>query len=612
MPEVLSEIATSVASYDNDQAEAVVFSGGNAPGTNGTNGTNGATGPSGSGTASASTRAALAALTIPADGETRILTEAGRAGLFKFSTANLSAIVTADTAQGIYVAPTAAPTGASGAWVRDRENDHLHIDWFNPVGDGVADDYAAFVALRTLGGVLATDAGSGLRRGPEIRLGPKSYLLGSSFDCKGFTALWRGCGAGYDYWENTGRTTILMASGKTWYFQAADTEGDTTGLTIPYSSAGSEFHNITWDGRRLGTANLAHMRAAVYLYGCRFIRGGNHGLAITGTVGGGTTAEGNANVWSMIGGACSTNKGSGMYVIGADVNAGDCMGVSFNFNDRYGLEDESFLGSDWYGCHWNGNTLGHIHGTNPNNSSKYFGYWESGYPLSVIPPRSIAAGTNAGNQITGANFGANDATGSGAGVFAVNGLQITKVASAKTYNIVEGAEPATQPGSKATYTDFNAGATNVYQGFMPGVQRYIWGLNYNAVELLNINGAAGGTGALTYGLATSPAFTLGMTGFALGSLTSPDGRRIWTDTAAPTTGEHARGERALKTDLTAGGPSEYLCTTNATPGAWLPSGIVGGVQAAAQADSVAATLAALVTDHNALLAKLRTAKLIAT
>lgn len=61
-------------------------------------------------------RTALAAL--PLSITSAYLTEAGREGLFKWVSGNLSTLVAADTQQGIYVAPTSDPTGASGAWVR--------------------------------------------------------------------------------------------------------------------------------------------------------------------------------------------------------------------------------------------------------------------------------------------------------------------------------------------------------------------------------------------------------------------------------------------------------------------------------------------------------------
>ncbi len=57
------------------------------------------------------------------------LTETGREGDFVWSSANLSAQVTADPLQGLYVAPTAAPTGASGAWVR-RYSGTAYVSWW--------------------------------------------------------------------------------------------------------------------------------------------------------------------------------------------------------------------------------------------------------------------------------------------------------------------------------------------------------------------------------------------------------------------------------------------------------------------------------------------------
>lgn len=77
-----------------------------------------------------STRTALAAISAPVDGQIATLTEAGREGMFRFSTANLSAQVTLDTRQGLYVAPAAATSGASGAWVRVVPDNIYQASWF--------------------------------------------------------------------------------------------------------------------------------------------------------------------------------------------------------------------------------------------------------------------------------------------------------------------------------------------------------------------------------------------------------------------------------------------------------------------------------------------------
>jgi len=63
------------------------------------------------------TRTALASL-LGVAGTAIYLTESGREGIFVFSSSNLSASVSADPSQYLYVAPATDPTGASGAWAR--------------------------------------------------------------------------------------------------------------------------------------------------------------------------------------------------------------------------------------------------------------------------------------------------------------------------------------------------------------------------------------------------------------------------------------------------------------------------------------------------------------
>lgn len=65
----------------------------------------------------AATRSDLAQVLDPTNGMTLAVSEPGREGVFVFDVSDLSAQVAADTEQGIYVAPSINPTGASGAWV---------------------------------------------------------------------------------------------------------------------------------------------------------------------------------------------------------------------------------------------------------------------------------------------------------------------------------------------------------------------------------------------------------------------------------------------------------------------------------------------------------------
>jgi hypothetical protein len=61
-------------------------------------------------------------------------------------------------------------------------------------------------------------------------------------------------------------------------------------------------------------------------------------------------------------------------------------------------------------------------------------------------------------------------------------------------------------------------------------------------------------------------------GYALGS--SSSGRRHNIGTAAPTTGNHARGEIVFNRDPSAGGNLGWICTSTGTPGTWKTFGTI--------------------------------------
>lgn len=90
------------------------------------------------------TRSELA--NIPPAGSA-LLTEAGREGLFVFDDSNLSARVTADAGQGVHVAPSSDPTGASGAWVRQFTG-AINAQWFGLKDNDEADELANVTNLK--------------------------------------------------------------------------------------------------------------------------------------------------------------------------------------------------------------------------------------------------------------------------------------------------------------------------------------------------------------------------------------------------------------------------------------------------------------------------------
>lgn len=95
--------------------------------------------------------------------DSAFLAEPVRSGRFVFSEKDLSEIVAADPRQGICVAPESNPTGAKGAWLRSDSFEKIESRWFGALGDGIADDTAAFrsaSAIATLTGApLSVSAG---------------------------------------------------------------------------------------------------------------------------------------------------------------------------------------------------------------------------------------------------------------------------------------------------------------------------------------------------------------------------------------------------------------------------------------------------------------------
>lgn len=149
----------------------------------------------------ASSRALLAAIPSPVANQSAILTESGREGTFVFSSANLSAQVSADTAQGIYVAPSSDATGASGAWVRTVNGEyhakHFGVAASNTAAANTTAAQAAINYVSSVGGVLRFPDGVIQHTGLIFK--NKVQYRGGGHDIlatKGTTLLYTGTGDG--------------------------------------------------------------------------------------------------------------------------------------------------------------------------------------------------------------------------------------------------------------------------------------------------------------------------------------------------------------------------------------------------------------------------------
>lgn len=129
------------------------------------------------------TRAALKLLT-PTALDDMYLSEAGREGKFVFDDDDLSADVTADPLEGLFVPPDSDPTGASGAWVRQFDG-YYNVKWWGAKGDSTylgagTDDAAAInAALAYLDRRVASD-----QRGGVLFFPRGHYRCASGLDIK--------------------------------------------------------------------------------------------------------------------------------------------------------------------------------------------------------------------------------------------------------------------------------------------------------------------------------------------------------------------------------------------------------------------------------------------
>ena len=341
----------------------------------------------GGGATSAATRAALAALATGA-GKWARLTEAGRSGDFQFDPSNLSARVAADTAQAIHVAPASAPTGASGAWVRQHDG-RLSFDWFGAVpGDystGIgADCVPAWAALNTYLAAVPRNISVGYQAtGPEVYFPGNQYYFSDTIQLKRTMRL-KGMGVGQPSGEPTWLRFPVDKAGIV--VNESYTNGDVQQSPTTTTAAGSIIEGFLLQGGGLGarsgvdTADLLYsgirLRARATIRDCviRNFRGA--GICISAAVGDGTNAfHGNANNWKVDNCRLEGNKTYGLYVSGGDANAGVASSIDASFNGKFGFYDGAFLGNSYLGCHADGNGLTTTTGLTETGTVTFGGRW---------------------------------------------------------------------------------------------------------------------------------------------------------------------------------------------------------------------------------------------
>jgi len=331
------------------------------------------------------------------------LSEAGREGTFVWNGANLSAFVSADSRQGIYVAPSSDPSGTSGAWVR-RFSGPINAAWFGLVeGDNSANGAGNTVAITALMNTLAARRsvyGASVENGVERVLIPYGiYWFGDA-----------GAGVAIEITSTIileGHSSSLGNAAPILKFPAGVTgirvQGEQTSGALTKDGAqhngaqGTTLRNLSLTGSFTTTEAEAHgvvARTTIRCVGvlCRNFQGdGFHVFGSTGAASGANPPYGNVNECSFLNCAANGNR-NGLYFKGTDANACTIIGFHAQANRQAGIYDSSFLGNSYFGGQLTSN------GTSAGNdgvNAPVAVVSQGGNIYGVIAGQEVGASTNA-------------------------------------------------------------------------------------------------------------------------------------------------------------------------------------------------------------------------
>ena len=322
------------------------------------------------------------------------LKEAGREGIFVFSSANLSTYVTADTTQGIYVAPASDTDGSSGAWVRKFDGP-VNAQWWGFLPSGTAaGNVTAFNAMLATIDALAVSGGYGLgalavyippdntqyqlNASIEIRLGLRIFSSGTKLSA----------GAKLKWTTQTSGFRIQSSN-------TTGASGVGSGLD---SAAGATLDGLWIIGNYDGTgadaeAHGVHCRGQFYITNCMIQYWAGDGIHAKADV---TDAGllGNVNC-SNIDNVWIESVRHGLYAYGGDANVIEVNALSVVGARGYGIRDQSFLGNTYTNMHIS--TCGEKTAS-VDRPTCFVSH--GGYVYQVVPGREVQAAANAPSGTT--------------------------------------------------------------------------------------------------------------------------------------------------------------------------------------------------------------------
>jgi hypothetical protein len=450
--------------------------------------------------------------------------------------------------------PAGNAAGAVARTVHQKFQETVSVLDFGADPSGVADSLSAFQAA--IASFPATyDAGVS-SRGGVVLVPPGTYYLSGTLELNRSIILTGVASAFAGY----GASTLTFAD-------------NVNGLFVPYYTtsstgkmgAGLTIENLILNRKTtsgtLGSGIFAETR--VTIRNCSVAGFRVYGIYIKGSST--SSPATNANTWFIENTSLQSNGSHGLYVLGADSNAGSAHGLLTNANGGWGVYDSSFLGNTYIGCTSETNTLGSYATTSLNARNMFVGcYAEPDQPAaSIIPPSMAVGGFNmavAGNPFIDAGL---------------NGLRLGTIVD--TGNLILGYNQSVSSGIGLTFKDTSASQFPWDFSKTTGRWGYNWAnLTTPAFVMFYDSTATPANGyAVDISSATCPSGGQGALGIGqhyFGNYTQMKWRGL--NTAAPTTGAWNVGDIVYNSAPTAGGTIGWVCTTAGTPGTWKTFGAI--------------------------------------
>ena len=306
-------------------------------------------------------RTALAALNT-AQAQVAFLQENGREGLFEWNGgANVQTLVTADTAQGIYVPPT-GQNGSTGAWVRCYSTT-WDIRWFGALANDQAgagtDALPAINAMLSIYTALSVAANKAFNVRVDF---PGFYFVNGLVNLK--------VPVHFNWPGNTGIGGVVGSS--RWRFPAAtggivvngpDTTGYTAAAVATTTGAGGSTLERPWlqgaGGVYTTAADGILVRSRCTIIAPYIDGFARQGISCYGD-NGNNPMWGNCSGTHILGGRIVNCNGWGIHLKGSDANEVHVFRVDCTLNAGGGVLDESFLGACIVGGLYESNGAGSI------------------------------------------------------------------------------------------------------------------------------------------------------------------------------------------------------------------------------------------------------------